>query len=170
MAETRVNQIVKRIETAANIAIILAAVAIVIAITANHLRQPPHISTIAEGSRLPLRNATWRSSEKTFVLAISTTCHFCAESVGFYREVLFECKQQHVRTIAILPQSTEEAEAYLKSVGVAVDEVRQVALSDLQIGGTPTLLLVDKTGIVRSVWFGKLATDREKQVLKSLGS
>lgn len=102
------------------------------------------------------------------VLAISTTCHFCNESAPFYDELVSQCKQQHVRTIAVLPQPTVEAESYLKDKGIAVDEVRQAILSGLRINGTPTLLLVDGGGIVRSVWIGKLESSGEKEVLAKL--
>jgi hypothetical protein len=136
----------------------------------NYVRHTTGVPTIAAGTKLPLKNASWQSGDKTIVLAISTTCHFCTDSADFYRKLVLECKRRHVHTIAVLPQSTDEAESYLKNEGVAVDEVRQAALSDLHINGTPTLLLVDGSRIVRSVWVGKLASEGEKQVLAKLAS
>ena len=158
----------KRIEMAANVAIILASAAVIVVFVRNFTRTSTDLPTIATGTKFALKDAHWRSGEKTMVLAISTTCHFCNENAPFYDELVSQCKKQHVRTIAVLPQPTVEAEAYLKDKGIAVDDVRQAILSGLRINGTPTLLLVDGSGIVRSVWIGKLESSGEKEVLAKL--
>src|SRR5262249_42227358 len=102
------------------------------------------------------------------VFAVSTTCHYCTESAGFYRKLVEKCKQQHVHTVAVLPQSQTEAQAYLGGEGVNVDEIRQAPLSDLDIGGTPTLVLVDQAGVVKHVWQGKLPSTKEDDVVTTL--
>jgi hypothetical protein len=79
-----------------------------------------------------------------------------------------ECKQQHVHTVAVLPQSQAEAQAYLAGEGVSVDEIRQAPLSDLDIAGTPTLVLVDQVGVVKHVWLGKLPSEEEAEVVTTL--
>ena len=169
MAEASGSQAAKRIEMAANVAIILASAAVIVVFARNFTRTSTDaLPTIATGTKFALKDAHWRSAEKTMVLAISTTCHFCNESARFYDELVSQCKQQHVRTIAVLPQPTVEAESYLKDKGIAVDEVHQAILSGLRINGTPTLLLVDGGGIVRSVWIGKLESSGEKEVLAKL--
>jgi hypothetical protein len=161
----------RKIEIAANIAIVVVACVAVLVLVrnyrANSLRQP---ATISAGARFALKNANWMASPKNMVLAVSTTCHFCTESAPFYRQLVEECRRDHVRTIAVLPQPVNEAEAYLKGEGVAVDEIRQSPLGDLEVPGTPTLLLVDDRGVVDNVWIGKLPSDKEKEVLKKVGS
>jgi peroxiredoxin len=170
VTEEKTSQVAKKIETAANFAIIIAAAAIIFIFVRNYTRKPITPPTIALGAKFALKNESWQSSQKNIVLAVSTTCHFCTESAGFYRELVKQCKQQNVRTIAVLPQSTAEAESYLKNEGVVVDEIRQSTLSDLEISGTPTLVLVGGDGTVKKVWVGKLADDQEKEVLGKLGS
>jgi len=169
MTEEKTSKAARKIEMAANIAIIIAALAVVLIFIRNYTQKPAGPPpTIATGTKLPLQDVNWQSSEKNLVLVVSTTCHFCTESAGFYRELVSQCKQQHVRTIAVLPQVVPEAESYLKNEGVTVDEVRQSALSDIKVYGTPTLLLVDSGGIVRNVWEGKLPDKQEKEVLAKL--
>ena len=51
---------------------------------------------------------------------------------------------------------------------MTVDEIRQATLSDLEISGTPTLLLLDRSGVVKQVWFGKLQAEREGDVVTAL--
>ncbi|HEY6349213.1 MAG TPA: hypothetical protein VI636_07370 [Candidatus Angelobacter sp.] len=169
MPEEKTSKTAKKIEMVANIAIIIAAIAVVLIFVRNYMQKSGLPPTIATGTKLALQNVNWQSSEKNLVLAVSTTCHFCTESAGFYRQLVSQCKQQHVHTIAVLPQAIPEAESYLKNEGVTVDEVRQAALPDLKINGTPTLLLVDSGGIVRSVWEGKLPDDQEKDVISKMG-
>jgi hypothetical protein len=155
----------KKVELAANVAIILAAVVFsVVAVMhyTTHLRQPQQISV---GKKFPLQNVNWQNNKKTIVFALSTNCHFCSESAGFYRELARQCRQDGVRTVAVFPQKVDAAEAYLKNQGIELDEVRQASFSDVQIRATPTLLLVADGGVVRNVWIGKLPDNIESEVL-----
>jgi hypothetical protein len=170
VAEEKTSKVAKKIEMAANVAIVIAAIAIIFVLVRNYTKKPEVPPTIATGAKVPLKDVSWQSNPKSLVMVVSTTCHFCTESAGFYRQLVSQCKQQHVRTIAVLPQPATEAEAYLKNEGVAVDEIRQAALSDIPVGGTPTLLLVDGSGVVKSVWIGKLPDAQEKEVISKLGS
>ena len=98
------------------------------------------------------------------MLVLSTTCHFCKESSGFYRKLVEECRS-HAKTVAFFPQTPQEAQAYLNAENVQVDEIKHADFQSLQVGGTPTLLLVDSKGIVQKVWLGKLSEAKEKEVL-----
>jgi hypothetical protein len=169
MAETKEHSAAKKIELAANVGIVIVVLLIIAMFVRNYSQRqidPQHI--IALGTKFALKNVDWQSSDKNLIFAVSTTCHYCTESAGFYRRLVEECKQRHVRTIAVLPQPPTEAEAYLKGEGVTVDEIRQAALPDLEINGTPTLLLVDRSGLVKSVWLGKLPSESESDVITSL--
>ena len=169
MSETKERSLAKKIEVAANIGIVITAVLVAILFIRNYMHRqadPEHV--IATNTKFALKNVEWQASEKNLVFAVSTTCHFCTESAGFYRRLVEECKEQHVRTIAILPQPFAESEAYLKGEGVTVDEIRQAALPDLEISGTPTLLLLDRSGLVKHVWVGKLQAEREGDVVAAL--
>lgn len=170
MSEEKTTPVAKKVEMVANIAIIIAAAVLIFVFVRNYTGKSANIPTIAPGTKFGLKDVSWQSNNKNMVFAVSTTCHFCSESAPFYRELVTQCKQQHVHTIAVLPQPIPEAESYLKNEGVAVDEIRQATLTDLQIGGTPTLLLVDGSGTVKNVWVGKQPDDKEKEILSKLGS
>jgi hypothetical protein len=159
----------KKIELAANIGIVIVAILVVILFIRNYTqRQDNPQRTVALGSKFALKNVNWQATGRNLVFAISTTCHFCTESAPFYRKLVEQCKQQHVHTIAVLPQSPAEAQAYLSGEGVTVDEIRQSPLSDLDVSGTPTLVLVDHAGIVKDVWVGKLPSTKENEVVTTL--
>jgi thioredoxin-related protein len=109
----------------------------------------------------------WSKNEKTLVMAVSSTCHFCTESAPFYRDIRARTR---VHTIAVLPQSVYEGRNYLSSLGVQVDEVLQAPLNSIDVNGTPTLILVGRDGTVIRTWLGKLPPDLEKEVLLSVGA
>lgn len=155
----------KWFEIAANVSIIIVAVVIVIAFVRNYFpASKTSFPAIAAGAMLTGQPVNWHASPKNVVLVLSTTCHFCKESSGFYRKLVEDCRS-HARTVAFFPQTPEEAQAYLKAEDVQVDEVKHANFQSLQIGGTPTLLLVDSNGVVQKVWLGKLSEVKEKEVL-----
>lgn len=171
MVDESTNKTAKRIEIAANVAIVIVALAAISIFARNFWARPaqPH-HTIATGTKFDLKDENWQTSRKSVVLALSTTCRFCTESAGFYRELSQECKKQHIHLVAVLPQPVNEAKAYLQGESVAVDEVKQASFAGLQVSGTPTLLIIDDKGIVKNVWYGKLADSGEKEVLATLPS
>jgi hypothetical protein len=114
-----------------------------------------------------LPGVDWGKNGRTLVLAISTTCHFCKDSTPFYRK-LQEQVGKSLKTVAVLPQPVSEAEQYLTSEGVRVDQVKQAAIGDIGVQGTPTMLLVNSTGVVTKMWVGKIQAGQEEQVLDAL--
>src|SRR2546423_14770815 len=137
----RMETAARNLEVTANIAIIAVALVVIVFFAANYgtFRKTDQRPKISTGTKFALGQTDWQ--KRNVVLALSTTCHFCTESAGFYRELVQECQKRHIRTIAVLPQSVPEAQSYLNNERVSVDEVRQGSFSDLQISGTPTLML-----------------------------
>jgi hypothetical protein len=119
------------------------------------------------GKAISLPDTDWKKSDQTLVLALSTTCHFCSESAPFYKEVI-QKRKGNTRLIAVLPQSVEAGRKYLADLGITVDDVRQAPPSSLGVRGTPTLLLVNKDGVVTSSWVGKLQPEKELEVMARL--
>jgi len=70
--------------------------------------------------------------------------------------------------VAVLPQPVADGQKYLSKLGVSVDEVRQLPLDKIGVQGTPTLILLDASGIVRNSWVGFLPPEAELDVLNTL--
>ena len=165
-----------KIETAANAATIVIAVLISIVLVKTYVLPKPasqqssvvFVPDVVRGKKIDghLMGVDWAKNHRTLVLAISTTCHFCKDSVPFYRKL--GAAEKGVKTVAVLPQSIIESQQYLSDAGVHVDEVKQVSLNALGVRATPTLLLVDDSGAVTDVWIGKLQPDLENQVLTAV--
>lgn len=64
------------------------------------------------------------------------------------------------------PGEAASVTRYLSEQGVPRDGIINASLSDVNVSGTPTLLLVDNTGHIKNVWVGKLDANREKEVMQ----
>jgi thioredoxin-related protein len=108
-------------------------------------------------------------SDKNVILVMSKGCRFCEASMTFYRG-LVEQNPKDTKFIAVFPTSDNELEAYLSSFGVSGIEIKLSDLPDLQIEGTPTLIVTDRNGKITRSWFGRLSPDKEKEVTSFLKS
>lgn len=98
------------------------------------------------------------------LLVLSTTCRYCTESLPFYEKLARQkAERGDVRLIAVMPQSADEARRYLSERNVTVDEIKQANLSIVR--GTPTLLMIDRNGVVVESWTGKLPPESEADVI-----
>lgn len=120
--------------------------------------------SIPAGTRISLPGIDWNKSNRTVVLALSTTCHFCSESAPFYQK-LEQQRTSNVRLVAVLPQPIDDGRNYLNKLGVSVDQIVQAPLSSLGVRGTPTLILLDHNGAVIDSWIGKLADTEDAKVI-----
>lgn len=179
----------KKIEIVANLTIILMASFLAVVIVKDHLltrsaNQPGSAGATSingglgpnsggprspqPGTKVNVTGIDWAENEKTLVLALSNTCHFCTESADLYKRLAEQRKEKGLKMVAVLPQSVADGQAYLKNLGVTVDDVKQAPLASFGVSGTPTLILVDRDGVTRQTWVGKLAADKEMDFLKSL--
>lgn len=110
----------------------------------------------------------WAANGRTLLIGMQTTCHFCTDSAPFFQKLAAASKG--TRIVAVLPQSLEDSKQYLAKLAVTVDDIKSAPLADIAVSGTPTMLLVDGKGIVRNVWVGKLAEDRQAEVLSAIAA
>jgi hypothetical protein len=164
------NLWMKRLEVAVNVAL-LGAFIMVAALAAQRFwnaRADSRATGPEIGKKVSLANEDWSKSDRTLVLAISTTCHFCSESADFYKRLVPAAAGRGIPVIAALPQTSAEGRLYLDRLGVNVQDVFQSSLRALGAAATPTLLVIDKNGRVSKAWVGKLGPEAENQVLASL--
>lgn len=122
------------------------------------------------GKTIPLENVNWKENKRTLVLYASTNCKYCTESSPFYQRLVKEMPTNGVSLVAVLPQSVEEAKAYLNANDVNIPQVLNSSLDSIGVRGTPTLLLIDENGVISEYWRGKLSPDKEAEVLGKLSS
>lgn len=161
----------KKIELLANIAIIVVALLLGAVLVKKYMLpgEPAPASPdvrIQRGTQLSIPGVDWSQSDQTLLLVVSDTCRFCTDSADFYRRLVQErTAKGGPRLIAVLPQGVDKGKAYVDKLGVAVDEVKQSSLAAIGVMGTPTLILVDKTGKAIDSWVGQLPAHKEAEVL-----
>jgi len=166
------------LDTVANIAIILVcAIAAFILIRNNFFNKPqpggPRPPEAAVGEQYDaLRQVVPAGSDSALVVAVAPTCHFCTESMPFYKQLLEQRDQKgsNTKVIAAVPREEAKAEEQQKmaSAGVNPDALVVLDFQNIKVPGTPTILHVDNQGKILGVWVGKQDSSGEKEILKAL--
>jgi hypothetical protein len=156
----------KRLETIANISVIVAALVLVAFLGQMEWQrhnESARTKKVLVGETVTLPGVQFAAQSKTLVLAISTHCHFCKDSEPFYKDLAAK-SQGRLRIVAVLPQPLSESQAYVRNAIAPSVEVVQSRLDSIGVSGTPTLLLVDSNGKVQQAWVGKLDDQGQRQV------
>jgi thioredoxin-related protein len=161
----------QKIELLANVAIIVVAALLGYFLIKNFFFQPntptKQSLEIVKGTKIPLSDIDWQTNQKTLLLVLQKDCKFCTESMSFYKTLVEKSKEKNTKLIAILPNSSEESVQYLKENGVEIQEIKQSQLNEINVRGTPTLILLNEKGEVLNSWIGKLPAQKEKEVAES---
>lgn len=164
------------LDTVANIAIILVCAIAAFVLIRNQFfppRPPGAPPQVEKGERFEqLKAVVPAGSQKALVVAVSPTCHFCNDSMPFYKRLIDERNQKGspVKFVAAVPSEQAKAEEAQKfaSAGAQPDSMVHLDFSSIKVPGTPTLLLVDNNGKVLDVWVGKQDEKGEKDILEVL--
>lgn len=169
--------LLKRVELVANVAIIIVAVLLgavlfrqlVLNRTDRPARPASARRELSRGDKVPLSGVDWGKNSHTLLLILQEGCRFCTESAPFYQQLVKETSvRSDIKIVALLPQTVDKGTQYLKEIGVNIADVRQVSPNQVNVGGTPTLILVNNDGVATDVWAGKLSPDTESKVLSKL--
>jgi peroxiredoxin len=159
------------IEFGVQIVIAIAVVAIAGVVVKRYLspRQisPESAPRVTIGERLNVSNVNWEANKKSLVFFLIKDCVYCASSAPFYRQLIEDASKRNVKSMAIFPNSVDEARKYLQYLDLPITDVQTGKLSSYKISGTPTVLFVDHQGIVRSAWFGA-APERDEEMRDKL--
>ena len=164
----------KRAELLANIAIVIVAILLGFVLVKRFImdsNEPPNpaAAQLARAERVPLEGIEWDKSKYTMLLVLQKGCRYCTESAPFYQRLISEtANRSDMKLIALLPDSVADGKQYLNEIGVNISDIRQVSPRKIKVGVTPTLILVDASGVVVDVWRGKLPPETESQVLSTL--
>jgi len=161
----------KHFENAANIAIVVGVLVFLGVVARNEFGKPKQADMSAKaliGQTVAIPGIHFSTQQSSLVLAISSTCHFCKESLPFYRDLVTKTEGK-VRIVAVLPEPQAEAEAYLQQAAMASVKVVSAQLDSIGVHATPTLLLLDDHGKIQNAWIGKLDGKGQQEVLTSVG-
>ena len=154
-----------------NVAILVAAILLSTVLVKKFFLRATHNSDyrIAPDARLIINGINWADSERTVLLALGKECKYCSDSAEFYRRLAAGIAgKTNIRLIALFSEKESAGEAYLKHLAVPISEVRYTSISSLGIKSVPTLVVLDRNGVVNDMWVGKLSPLKESALMSKL--
>ena len=141
-------------QVVAAIAIVITAGVLVKRTVFPGLGNSASLPRINAGDRLNVPTVDWAQNNKSLVFFLKKDCPYCTSSADFYRQLMVEATKRNVKCIAVLPNPPEDARKYLHYLELPFENIYTGPLEDSKISGTPTIVFVDNSGIVKSVWVG----------------
>jgi hypothetical protein len=118
------------------------------------------------GREVKLPGADWQAARVSVLLQISSTCHYCNDSMPFYRK-LMAARQSSAARVPVIVASADAVtvmQQHLAEQQVGVDKVLHSRLDG--IGAvTPTVYIVDSKGLIKRVFVGELDSSRQEELL-----
>ncbi len=176
----KTNKLIRRVHLAASVASIITCIVVTgfaLLVVADLIRNGSGPQTAPRADRRPPLTAEslasldldWKASDRTLLLALHKGCGYCRDSAPFYRRLAQTVAAgASAKLVAVLPHELGVSREYLSGADIPVAEVRQAELGTLGIRGTPTLVLVNREGMVTDTWVGKLSSAQESEVLERL--
>jgi hypothetical protein len=91
----------------------------------------------------------------TVMAVIRSGCRYCTESMPLYRELIETYGVTGQATfVAVCLDSLEVCRQYLRRHRVEMTAIAVDSRTSLQVTGTPTLILADRSARVKGVWLG----------------
>lgn len=138
---------------------------------ASPVAAPGRPAPLQPGTKVDLHQALKPNrAQGSLVLALSTNCQYCTDSMPFYRTLaaLDVVSDGRIQLAAVSLQPEEQMRAYLESHQIAVRPVVLFRDSGLAIRGTPTVVLVDRSGTVVNSWAGQLQPAEEAALVREV--
>jgi len=158
-----------KIETTANVVIILLAVSLAILLSKNYFVGSAAKAESILGHQISIPGIEFTHTARTVIIALHPDCKFCLESARFYeRLVTASANNPDVQLIAAFQKDGEQASEFLNKLNPSFTQTKTISFRDLKITATPTILEINRDGVVERIKQGKLDSDGENELLVKL--
>jgi hypothetical protein len=123
------------------------------------------------GERLGLlEGIDFAKSNRTLLAFVASNCQFCIDSVPLYRAVEADRDRTRNGLLFVIAgrEPLERLRAFATQYRLRPDRIVTLLNAAVGIRMTPTLVLVDRAGIVEQVWLGEQTGARGEAVLQHL--
>jgi thioredoxin-related protein len=164
----------KRSELLVNITVIVLGAAVLFFLVKTYRATRNSSAAVQEpraGDQLPaIPGIDWKANSRTLVLALKKGCHYCEDSMPFYRQLAQLSEQNALKAnlVAVFPDSSADVDEIAKTEKLSLRTVSNVPLYILKIPGTPTMILADSSGKIIQDWIGVLSDQQQQQLLALL--
>lgn len=162
------------LEISANIAVLLVALVVLGNFAWVRLVKQPvprAESGLRKGDTFSLLpGVDYGKSSQTLVIALSSKCEHCNESLPFFKQLLEANveKSDSTRIVAVFPETAEEVWRYASEQQLSVNTIPGINFKALNLPGTPTAVLISNEGKILNFWIGKPSKDAEREILDSV--
>jgi thioredoxin-related protein len=157
------------IDKIANIALIIACAVVIGEYGYRQVHKPAKTHALFNpGERIQAAASVASGSDRSLILAVSSTCHFCKESMQTYKQVTAAAHAAGARIVAISSEPTITNRAFLASNGVFVDSVLTTEESGFRVPTVPSMILMRKDGSVIDSWTGLADSSLQQAALRAL--
>jgi hypothetical protein len=129
------------------------------------------VKALSQGDTMPrLSGVDLRRTQKTLFLYVSSTCQYCVNSMGFYRDLLKDPSytQRGFQFVVIGPEPPDVLKLFAAQHKLVPDQVISAPVGTLGIASTPTLVLVNRSSVVERRWIGELSQAGRASVIGAL--
>ncbi len=161
--------VTSKLESASNVAVTIAAMALVAVLARREWPNPqPGSAASLQGATLNLASLTTAPAKRNLIMFVSETCPFCEKEMPFYRSLRGKLPID-ASLIAVFPMNQRAPTRFLAMHSVKVDHVvSSDSLIGIGVTRTPTLLLVDDHGRVKRAWVGAQSDAEHRDILASV--
>jgi hypothetical protein len=157
----------------ADVATVVLAIALTGLIAARFFggaRPPKRPPAYAAGESVPLlKNVDYSASDKTLAIVVRHDCHFCTDSLPFYGRLIAErnARSERVQIVVVAPEEDRASQQFL-GANVRPDTFSVWERGRLKIQGTPSVMLVDRSGRLIRLWEGRLTEKAERELISAV--
>lgn len=175
-----INKWRRNLEIGTNLAVLVSCIVLTVFVIKSRSAAPYNTPVLTNtipggvkgGDTFPaIEGIKFDATDRTLILALNTGCHFCEESIPFYKRLpLNPSRTAGTQIVAIFPNKTDEARKFFTAANLEFPVVGGQDFAKLGIEGTPTLVLLSHDGKVRKVWRGELSLGDQKKVLSAVAT
>lgn len=112
----------------------------------------------------------YAKSTQTLVIALSSRCDHCNESIHFFKQLLEANtgKSDLTRIVAVFPEKLEEVLSYITQHQFDINPISGIDHKALSLPGTPSVVLINSEGKILNFWIGKPSKVAEKEIMESI--
>lgn len=162
------------LEMATNVAVLLVALVVLGNFVWIHFakKPQPHLEGgLRRGEAFPiLSEVPYDKSSQTLLLALSSKCEHCSESIPFFKQLLETnaANGDSTQIIAVFPETADEVMRYVSEQQLRVQTISSINLQTLKLLGTPSAVLISSEGKILNFWIGSPSKDAEKEILGAI--
>lgn len=126
---------------------------------------PPGYSMGAASGLLP---ALYDGADFTVLIFATTNCVACQRALPFHQELARADDGARVRTRILMTSPGDDIAAYAMAAGVNADRVLRFDAQGSKVRRVPTILVIDRAGLVREMKEGVLPDDEQHALLEKI--